>query len=81
MLILIPGSHQDSVVAILPFYHIYGLVVVLLHKLSVGCKIVTLPKFQPNTFLNTLRDHRVSLLYAAPPIGMVSFSYICHIIF
>lgn len=76
MLIFISGSHQDSVVAVLPFYHIYGLVIVLLHKLSVGCKVVTLPKFQPNTFLNTLQNHKVSLLYAAPPIGMASYIYI-----
>ncbi|XP_047997607.1 4-coumarate--CoA ligase 3-like isoform X2 [Leguminivora glycinivorella] len=63
------ASHQESIIAVLPFYHIYGLAIITLHKLSVGAKIVTMPKFQPNTFLSTLRDHKISLLYIVPPIG------------
>ncbi|XP_049875375.1 uncharacterized protein LOC126373311 isoform X2 [Pectinophora gossypiella] len=61
-------SYQDSVVAVLPFYHIYGLCILMLHKLSVGAKIVTLPRFQPETFLSSLKNQKVSLLYAAPPM-------------
>ncbi|XP_063365003.1 uncharacterized protein LOC134653553 [Cydia amplana] len=62
------ASYQDSIIAVLPFYHIYGLGIITLHKLSIGAKIVTLPKFQPNTFLSTLKDHKISLLYIVPPI-------------
>ncbi|KAI5638898.1 AMP-binding enzyme domain-containing protein [Phthorimaea operculella] len=62
------ASHQDSVIAVLPFYHIYGLVIVMLHKLSVGAKIVTVPKFDPKTFPSTLQEHRINLLYVAPPL-------------
>ncbi|KAI8432400.1 hypothetical protein MSG28_004798 [Choristoneura fumiferana] len=65
------SSHQESMIAVLPFYHIYGLSIIMLHKLSVGAKIVTLPKFQPNTFLSTLKNHKISLLYVVPPMAYV----------
>jgi acyl-CoA synthetase (AMP-forming)/AMP-acid ligase II len=48
--------------AVLPFYHIYGLVIVLLGKLLHGCKIVTLPKFEPKSFLKLLDQHQVLLV-------------------
>lgn len=60
--------NQDSALAVLPFYHIYGLSIVMLHKLSVGIKIVTLPKFHPQTFLSALKEHKINILCAAPPI-------------
>ncbi|CAD0197921.1 unnamed protein product [Chrysodeixis includens] len=61
-------SSQDVALAVLPFYHIYGLSIVLLHKLSVGLKVVTLPKFQPNTFTAALKEHKTNVLCAAPPL-------------
>ncbi|CAG9788302.1 unnamed protein product [Diatraea saccharalis] len=61
-------ENQDSVLAVLPFYHIYGLCIVMIHKLSVGCKVVTVPKFHPNTFIATLEKFNISLLCAAPPL-------------
>lgn len=42
---------------------------VLLHKLSVGQKLVTLPKFQPNTFVKAMEDHKINLMCAAPPLS------------
>jgi acyl-CoA synthetase (AMP-forming)/AMP-acid ligase II len=47
--------------AVLPFYHIYGVVVVLLGRLAHGCKIVTLPKFEPKYFFKLLDQHQVLL--------------------
>jgi 4-coumarate--CoA ligase len=63
------GNHQDIVPCVLPFFHIYGLVVCLLSKLAIGCKLVTLNKFHPDTFLNVLHDYKSSILYIVPPIG------------
>ncbi|CAB3247030.1 unnamed protein product [Arctia plantaginis] len=62
------STNQDVTLNILPLYHIYGLTVILLHKLSIGSKIVTVPKFQPNTFINVLKEHPINMLYAAPPL-------------
>lgn len=49
-------------------YHIFGMVILLLHMLSSGCKVVTLPKFTSNGFINILDQHKPSLAYLVPPI-------------
>jgi len=48
--------------AVLPFYHVYGMAVVTLGKLFHGCKIVTLPKFEPKSFFKLLDQHQVLLV-------------------
>ena len=45
--------------AVLPFYHAYGLIIVMLGKLAHGCKIVTLPTFEPKSFFNLLDKYQV----------------------
>ncbi|XP_063894679.1 uncharacterized protein LOC110369863 [Helicoverpa armigera] len=68
-------SHQDSTLVVLPMFHSYGLSICMLHKLSVGVKLVTLPKFQPDMFLNTLLKHKLHLMYLAPPMVLFLGSY------
>ncbi|XP_047028473.1 4-coumarate--CoA ligase 3-like [Helicoverpa zea] len=68
-------TSQDSTFGVLPFYHLYGLAVIMIHKLSLGFKIVTLPKFQPNSFVESMKQHRINLLYAAPPLVLFLGSY------
>ncbi|XP_060804236.1 uncharacterized protein LOC106130289 [Amyelois transitella] len=62
------ASYQDRMLAVLPFYHIYGLSITLLHKLSVGVQMVSLPRFHPESFVNALKEHKITLLSAAPPL-------------
>ncbi|CAG4959570.1 unnamed protein product [Parnassius apollo] len=62
-------SHQESLLAVLPLYHLYGLAVILLQKLTVGAKIVTLPKFERKTFLHAVKEHKTSLLHLVPPLA------------
>jgi len=45
--------------AVLPFFHIYGISILILGKLAHGCKIVTLPKFEPKSFFELLDQHQV----------------------
>lgn len=54
---------------ILPLFHIYGLIVVVLHVLPLGCKVVTIPNFGTNIFIKMLEEHRPHVLYAVPPIS------------
>ena len=42
----------------------------MLSKLEQGGKLVTLPKFKPDTYLNAIREHKATVLYAVPPISM-----------
>lgn len=41
------NDFQDVLPSVLPFFHIYGMVVSLVSKLALGCKVVSLPKFEP----------------------------------
>lgn len=61
-------QYQDVSPAVLPFFHIYGFTVTLVSKLALGNKIVTLPEFKPNTFIDTMREHKATLLHLVPPI-------------
>jgi acyl-CoA synthetase (AMP-forming)/AMP-acid ligase II len=61
-------SEDDRVLAILPFFHIYGLVVIMNLGLYMGTTIVTLPRFEMESFLQTLQDHRITYGYVVPPI-------------
>jgi acyl-CoA synthetase (AMP-forming)/AMP-acid ligase II len=54
--------------AFLPMFHIYGFTVVLLGGLMTGMTLVTIPRFEPELFLKTLQDHRVTHLAVVPPI-------------
>ncbi|XP_013184574.1 uncharacterized protein LOC106130303 [Amyelois transitella] len=63
-------TNQDAVLLILPMFHAYGLSIIMLHKLSVGLKLVTLPRFQPDTFLQALLEYKINLLYLAPPLAL-----------
>jgi acyl-CoA synthetase (AMP-forming)/AMP-acid ligase II len=58
----------DTVIAVLPFFHIYGMVVIMKHGLSQGATIVTMPRFDMQEFLTAIQKYRVSILPIVPPI-------------
>ncbi|CAH2267401.1 jg27584 [Pararge aegeria aegeria] len=66
--ILTHGDFQDVVPCILPFFHIYGMVVTLLGHFTNGCKLVTLPRFSTSLYFDVLRNQNPSLLYVVPPV-------------
>jgi acyl-CoA synthetase (AMP-forming)/AMP-acid ligase II len=55
-------------IAVLPFFHIYGLSVLLNMMLEKGCTLVTLARFELETFLKALQDYKVTRAYLVPPI-------------
>jgi acyl-CoA synthetase (AMP-forming)/AMP-acid ligase II len=61
---------DDVVLAVLPFFHIYGMVVILNAALARGATLVTMPRFELPAFLQAIQDHRVSRLYIVPPIAL-----------
>lgn len=62
------NDYQDIIPCFLPFYHIYGLSVILQSKLSLGCKIVSMRKYEVNHFMDVLTKHRATMLNIVPPI-------------
>ncbi len=59
---------DDVLIAILPFFHIYGQTVVMNAALRVGATIVTLPRFDLEAFLGTIERYRVTRAFVAPPV-------------
>jgi acyl-CoA synthetase (AMP-forming)/AMP-acid ligase II len=58
----------DTLICVLPLFHIYGLVVVLNMGLYTGATIVTLPRFDLQAFLKAAQDYQISLAHLVPPI-------------
>ena len=58
----------DVTVAVLPFFHIYGMVVIMMLGLAGGGTILSLPRFDMMEFLGAVQKHRVTILPLVPPI-------------
>lgn len=58
---------DDRIVAVLPFFHIYGMTVVMNLGLSRGATMVTMPKFEFEPFLQLLERYRITRAFLAPP--------------
>ncbi len=58
----------DVTLAILPFFHIYGMQVLMNMYLSHGAGLVTLPRFDLAQALSVLAAERVEKLFVAPPV-------------
>src|ERR1051326_3003186 len=61
-------QHDDTLLCVLPLFHIYGLVVVLNMGLHLGATIVTMPRFDLEQFLTMIQQYRVTLSHIVPPI-------------
>ncbi|MEP6635380.1 MAG: 4-coumarate--CoA ligase family protein [Acidobacteriota bacterium] len=61
-------SEDDTLICVLPLFHIYGLVVVLNMGLYTGSTIVTMPRFDFEQFLKVVSDYGVTLAHLVPPI-------------
>jgi len=58
----------DVTIAVLPFYHIYGLVINLHFTLFAGSSLVVVPKFEFIPFLKSIKRHRVAVTLVVPPM-------------
>jgi len=65
----IEGIQEGEVtVGILPFYHIYGMTIILSMALYRGATIITMPKFEMEHFLGLVEEHKIESGYLVPPI-------------
>ncbi|MFJ1674403.1 4-coumarate--CoA ligase family protein [Streptomyces sp. NPDC088251] len=64
----IPMGPGHRILAVLPFFHIYGLTALMNAPLRMGATVVVLPRFDLVQFLTAIEKHRISGLYVAPPI-------------
>lgn len=61
-------AHDETFIAVLPFFHIYGMQVLMNAGLRVGATIVTMPRFDLEQFLTLHQQHKVTRSFVAPPI-------------
>jgi acyl-CoA synthetase (AMP-forming)/AMP-acid ligase II len=66
--VMIKLGEDERIIAILPFFHIYGLTVLMNLPLRLGATVVVLPKFDLEQFLTTLDQQRITRAFVAPPV-------------
>ena len=64
------NTYQDVMPGALPLSHIFGMTTMLTY-LATGIKIVTIPIFQADIFLDILINHNSTVLFIAPPIAQL----------
>ena len=61
-------GERDVTMAVLPFFHIYGMVVILMLGLAGGGTIVIMPRFDLMDFLGLVQKYKATILPLVPPI-------------
>jgi acyl-CoA synthetase (AMP-forming)/AMP-acid ligase II len=60
--------NDETIIAVLPFFHIYGMQVLMNSMLAAGGTIVTMPRFELEGFLKIHQEYGVTRSFVAPPI-------------
>jgi long-chain acyl-CoA synthetase len=61
-----PG--EESVLGIVPFFHVYGMTIIMILSVMQAYKMIILPKFDALTTLKTIQKQRPTLFPGAPTI-------------
>src|SRR5216684_3203040 len=61
-------AENDITIAFLPFFHIYGMVVIMMLGLAGGGTILVMPRFDLQEFLGFIQKYRVTILPLVPPV-------------
>jgi acyl-CoA synthetase (AMP-forming)/AMP-acid ligase II len=64
----LPLEGSDTMLGLLPFFHIYGMVVIMNLGLYRGATVVTMGRFELEQFLEVMQRHRVTFAPLVPPI-------------
>jgi len=70
--IILPGA---PVIAVLPFFHIYGITAFLTFGLMRGARLITMPRFDLEQYVELTRRHEIPLLHVVPPILLALAKY------
>ncbi|MDQ0298624.1 long-chain acyl-CoA synthetase [Salibacterium salarium] len=65
---------QEKTLAVLPFFHVYGMTVSMNLSIMHGAELVILPKFDPEKVLKTIEKEKITLFPGAPTmyIGLLN---------
>ena len=59
---------EDVLIGVLPFFHIYGMVLILNLAIYRGVTLVTMPRFDLEQFLEIVQKYKISCLNLVPPL-------------
>ncbi len=61
---------DDRILAVLPFFHIYGMTVLLNAALHARARLVIMPSFDLAKFLGNIADQKCTFAFIAPPVAV-----------
>ncbi|HEX5521907.1 MAG TPA: AMP-binding protein [Pedococcus sp.] len=65
---VLPTGPEDRLIAVLPFFHTYGLGLLMGWALWCGATLVSMPRFDLEEFLRVLQDQRITRALLVPPL-------------
>ncbi|XP_019642431.1 PREDICTED: probable 4-coumarate--CoA ligase 3 isoform X2 [Branchiostoma belcheri] len=68
--VMLLDREEECLIGQLPFFHIYGLVVILFNCLMQGVRLVTVPRFEPESFLACVQNYKVTRILTVPPVAV-----------
>ncbi|KAL9616469.1 MAG: hypothetical protein Q9160_008664 [Pyrenula sp. 1 TL-2023] len=72
-----PDGKGDKSLAMLPFFHIYGLTCILHASVYQGMYTVILPKFSIEAFCSLVQKHRITFVFVVPPMVLLLAKHEC----
>jgi long-chain acyl-CoA synthetase len=63
---MIPFTHEDRVIGVLPLYHVYGLANALVAAVSFGACTVLIGQYSPKALLKAIEDNKATIMPAVP---------------
>ena len=74
------GLHSEyylsgKILSVLPLFHMAGILVNMMCGLHSGSKSLILPKFEPELFLDTISQHKVTFASLVPPLVLFLVSH------
>ncbi|XP_065346026.1 uncharacterized protein LOC135943431 isoform X2 [Cloeon dipterum] len=64
----VEDGRKNSTLAVIPFYHIYGSVIILGCCIGRGYRVITLPRFDPTTYSQAFEKYKPTHLFLVPPL-------------
>ncbi|XP_046443350.1 probable 4-coumarate--CoA ligase 1 [Daphnia pulex] len=68
-------NYQDTYVCLLPFFHTYGITIILNTGIQTGAKLVTLPQFDVQSYFKAIDDHKPTAMHIVPPLASLLIQY------
>ncbi|GBP48714.1 Probable 4-coumarate--CoA ligase 1 [Eumeta japonica] len=61
-------GHDETVLTVPPFFHIYGFNGILNYNLTLGFHIVSIPRFTPEDYVKCLVEYKPTILFVVPAL-------------